>query len=298
MNERDGYGEDTAMVVPSDAPSASGAAPALIVVAGPGVGKHVSLGDRVIEIGRLPRCELSIESSSVSRRHARLELRSDGYVIVDLGSKNGTRVNGVCVQEQSLQDGDLIKLGKAVIKYAESAGTELRYLRELYENSATDALTGVANRRRFEEALRSEATKARAFQVSLALLMVDIDHFKAVNDRYGHVAGDQVLRSVARTLREQVRETDIVGRVGGEEFAVLCSGTQDEGARRLAERIRAAVETSAIEFEGTHIHVTVSVGVAIQGLEAEWDTKQLYKDADDRLYRAKRSGRNCVSAFG
>jgi diguanylate cyclase (GGDEF)-like protein len=274
------------------------ASPTLTVVAGPGLGRHVALGDRTIHIGRLPACELVIESSSVSRRHARIELRAEGHFIVDLGSKNGTRVNGDTVRESRLEDGDTVKLGKAVLKYAESIGTEVRYLRELYESSGTDALTSVANRRRFDETLRVEANKSAGNGVPLVLLMVDIDHFKAVNDQYGHLAGDRVLKTVALVLREQIRETDLVGRVGGEEFAILCSGIGAEGALRLAERVRAAVEQTRIEYEGRTLQVTVSVGVAAQRVDEEWNTQALYKDADDRLYSAKRSGRNRVSGCG
>jgi diguanylate cyclase (GGDEF)-like protein len=298
MSDDLGIGDETAIVVPSDRPSLTSATPTLTVVAGPGLGRHVALGDRTIHIGRLPACELVIESSSVSRRHARIELRMAGHCIVDLGSKNGTRVNGATVRESPLADGDVVKLGKAVLKYAESIGTEVRYLRELYESSGTDALTSLANRRRFDETLRIEANKAIATGALLVLLMVDIDHFKAVNDRYGHLAGDRVLKTVAQVLREQVRESDLVGRVGGEEFAILCAGIDPEGALRLAERVRAAVEETGIEYEGRSLQVTVSVGVAAQRADEEWNTQTLYKDADDRLYSAKRSGRNRVSGCG
>jgi diguanylate cyclase (GGDEF)-like protein len=268
----------------------------LIVVAGPGVGKHLPIDDRAVEVGRLPGCDLSINSASVSRRHARFEQRGDEYFVVDLESKNGTRVNGKPVREHHLCDGDRITLGKAVIRFAESSGTEVRYLRELYEASATDALTGLANRRRFEEVLRAEATNARIHRTPLALLMMDIDHFKALNDQHGHMAGDLVLQAVARALQNRVREADIVCRLGGEEFAVLCPRTSGRQAQDLAERIRAEVASLVVEFDGRRLRVTVSAGVAVQDPDMISDPESLYERADKLLYRAKRGGRNRVSA--
>jgi diguanylate cyclase (GGDEF)-like protein len=171
-------------------------------------------------------------------------------------------------------------------------------LHELVERQAIeDGLTRLANRRRFEERIADEIERARRFpEQSLALVMLDIDDFKAVNDRLGHIAGDEVLRAVAATMREDRRETDLAARYGGEELALILPGADLEGAARAAERIRRAVEQLDLPLEGEDgrpLRVTVSGGVAVFGHGAE-DRVQLVAAADDALYEAKRAGKNRV----
>ncbi|MYL81849.1 diguanylate cyclase [Desulfovibrio aerotolerans] len=165
---------------------------------------------------------------------------------------------------------------------------------ELVRRAASDALTGLANRRGFfENAVRAQAVAVRS-KAPLGMIMVDVDHFKNVNDTYGHDVGDTVLRAVAGRLRDGVRLSDMVGRVGGEEFAVLCPGTDLAGGEELAERLRRALEVLCIEAGDRRIRVTASFGVAvfIDGLDAE--PAACLARADKALYAAKRSGRNRV----
>jgi len=169
----------------------------------------------------------------------------------------------------------------------------VRYAFELQQLATTDALTGTLNRRHFLECAEVETLHARRRGQPAAVLMVDADHFKQINDQFGHAAGDAALRALGQALRDAVRPTDIVGRVGGEEFAILLPQTSREGAVTLAERLRAAIAARAVDFAGSIIPLTISVGVAA-GEHAE--LAKLLRDADAALYLAKGAGRNRVSS--
>ncbi len=173
---------------------------------------------------------------------------------------------------------------------------ELRRKNEVLADLArTDDLTGLANRRLFDERLREEIARARRYKCALSVLAIDIDHFKQVNDSMLHAGGDRVLCAVARCLRSHMRANDLVARIGGEEFGVLCPETDEHGARTLAERIRAAVAT--LEGSGeVPLPLTVSVGVATLYAGMEWDAQALSAAADAALYEAKRAGRNRVAS--
>lgn len=185
------------------------------------------------------------------------------------------------------------QVGRAIVLANVTAQVQLR--EELRSRSETDALTGVANRRRFDQTLKIECSRFRRGHAPFSLLMIDLDFFKDVNDRYGHAAGDEVLRQVAQILLGTLRATDVVARYGGEEFAVLLTETRLEGAMAIAERIRIAVEEHVLAVEGTQIILTLSVGVSSHCGEESETAEGLLKRADDALYRAKASGRNCVN---
>ncbi|MGE0357777.1 MAG: diguanylate cyclase [Burkholderiales bacterium] len=174
---------------------------------------------------------------------------------------------------------------------------QARVAKLLEMQAHTDSLTGLANRRRFFEMAEAELARARRYDAPLSMLMLDIDHFKEVNDTHGHRAGDRVLQSLARTCLGVLRNVDVVGRVGGEEFAILLPETGLEGARDVAERLREAVERSAVaRDEGVPLRITVSVGVAVLSEGVNLDT--LLSQSDAALYDAKHRGRNRVCAFG
>ena len=176
---------------------------------------------------------------------------------------------------------------------------ELRRGNELLEQlSFTDGLTRLHNHRYFQDRLRVEVRRADRTGEQLALLLVDIDDFKALNDRHGHAVGDNVLRQVGSVLNESVREADLPARYGGEEFVVLAPHTGKVGALALAEKLRASISRARFEGEGTSpaasLQVTVSIGVSVYG----GDARRLFNDADRALYQAKATGKDCVVFVG
>lgn len=176
--------------------------------------------------------------------------------------------------------------------------SELKRLeRELYQQAAVDVLTGLANRRSFLSQLGRAFAQARRQGQPLSLLYLDLDHFKLVNDRYGHAAGDEVLKTFARVVAQQVRAADLVGRLGGEEFAVLLPDADDAQATEVAERVRQAVAACQIDTGAATVRVTVSIGLA--SLQPQHDAPdRLLEDADGALYAAKQHGRNRVERAG
>jgi diguanylate cyclase (GGDEF)-like protein/PAS domain S-box-containing protein len=168
--------------------------------------------------------------------------------------------------------------------------------RRLQEMARTDELTGIYNRRYFMEQAGKEIARARRYKHPLSMISFDIDHFKDINDRYGHPAGDEVLRSVSRVCRDMLRENDVFARLGGEEFGVLLPDTGIEAAGRAAERLREEIAAHACRVEKSDIRCTVSLGGA-EYAGPEDDLENLMKRTDKALYRAKHSGRNRVRLF-
>lgn len=264
----------------------------LLVLSGPRLGNRTVLSDAVIEIGRGSTSGLVLDADSVSRRHAKIEPMGAGHLLTDLGSTNGTYVNGLRVKEHALIDGDRVQIGKALLKYLAGGNIEGAYHEEVQRLMLFDALTGVHNKRHFDESLRVALSTAQGSPVSLIVL--DIDHFKKVNDTHGHMAGDAVLCATANVVKETVPADCLFARVGGEEFAVLCPNTSLATAKVCAERIRIAVAGHLPTFEGKSLPVTVSLGLAEFKPGSEEEPEALYGRADEKLYQAKDSGRNRV----
>lgn len=170
--------------------------------------------------------------------------------------------------------------------------SERRAMSALSKSAITDELTGALNRRGILAELDAEIARCRRFSHGLALLMVDIDHFKSVNDTHGHACGDEALRSVVRALQTKLRATDVLGRFGGEEFLILLPELDEQGALIAAERLRAKVAANVVEFEDKRLSPTISLGLALYRPEEPGD--RLIARADEALYAAKRNGRNRV----
>ena len=266
----------------------------LLVLSGPRLGNRTVLADSPMEIGRGSNAGLVLDADSVSRRHAKIEPLESGHRLTDLGSTNGTYVNGVRVKEHTLKDGDRVQIGKALLKYLAGGNIEGAYHEEVQRLMSFDALTGVHNKRHFDESLRVALSAAQTGPVSL--LVLDIDHFKKVNDTYGHMAGDAVLCATANVVKNSVPSQYLFARVGGEEFAVLCPNTSLAQAKACAERIRVAVAENIPTFEEKRLPVTASLGVAEFKAGSEEEPEALYGRADEKLYQAKDSGRNRVCA--
>jgi len=265
----------------------------LVIIYGDDLGRRVPLGAEPCVLGRSSKCDVQLDQESVSRNHARIQRARNNYVVRDLGSTNGTYVNDELIDEVVLRDGDQLKVGRTIFKFIVSGNMEAQYHEEIYRLMTVDGLTEMHNKRYFNEAIEREASRSARYGRAFSLVLFDIDHFKKINDTYGHLAGDSVLRQLGALVRNRVRRDDIPARTGGEEFSIIVPEVSLTGALNLAEKLRGAIEGAVFKFEGTQIPVTVSMGVA------EWtseltDPQDLVKQADERLYEAKRSGRNRV----
>ncbi|AMV33668.1 putative diguanylate cyclase YdaM [Pirellula sp. SH-Sr6A] len=246
-------------------------------------------------IGRDDACDLKLLDDSVSRRHARLRYEGPMICVDDLDSTNGVFVNEQRVHgSKSLEAGDRIRFGNQIFKLVTEEGFELQYHEVIYKMMTTDALTQVYNRRFFLDSLERELQQSQRGLQSFALLLLDLDRFKSINDQHGHLAGDRVLCEFARRARSVLRSGEILARYGGEEFALLCVPADEEQAAAVGERIRAAVAATPVDFESIEIPVTVSIGVACYHSVDTCDSATLIQQADEQLYRAKENGRDQV----
>ena len=271
----------------------------LVRVKGAELGRVSRLPPEPFRIGRSQDCELWLGDDGVSRKHARIFQEGTAYLIEDTESANGTFVQGLRVSRQVLRDGDVIQFGPtAVFRYTVTDESQESLLQQLYDASVTDALTGAHNREHFDTQLRSELSFARRHKADVSLAFFDVDHFKKVNDTYGHQGGDAVLVSLANAIRGMIRNEDVFARYGGEEFALILRGIDRGGASTVGERLRERVEALRVNFEGRVLTVTVSVGCASFAELEEKTPEALVSTADKRLYAAKHAGRNRVIAVG
>lgn len=266
----------------------------LVQLRGPQMGTRVELSNAPLTIGRDPESGIPLESDSVSRRHARIEPEGLGHRVVDNFSTNGTYLNHELIEgSASLQSGDFIQVGEAIFKYLIGDNVELAYHEEIYRLTIEDGLTKISNKRALVDFLDKEFARATRYKRPLSCVMFDLDHFKAVNDNFGHLMGDYVLREVARVVKARVRQEEMFARYGGEEFCAVLPEVEVEGARKFAEDVRVLVQDHAFNFEGNKVDVTVSVGVAVTD-ESMTRAEALILAADSNLYKAKRTGRNRV----
>jgi diguanylate cyclase (GGDEF)-like protein len=270
--------------------------PWIVIVSGAAnVGKMFRLDGEMV-VGRSPSATLRIEEDGVSRSHAKIVLLANGGAqVVDLESRNGTYVNGERVKVAPLSDGDKIQVGTTTIlkfSYQDALDEELQ--QNLYASATRDPLTQLANKRTFSEMLDRELAYAARHGGRLSLVTFDVDHFKRINDGYGHPAGDHVLRKLAELVSAGIRTEDVAARVGGEEFAVILREVPLAGAVDCAERLRRSVEAAVFEHEKRRIAVTVSLGVATLSKAERGSADALVKAADACLYQAKQGGRNRV----
>jgi diguanylate cyclase (GGDEF)-like protein len=275
---------------------------ALLVVSGVDAGSWFDLPVGGGVIGRQPDCEVCLSDPAISRRHAAVERTSDGGVqIRDLGSRNGTYLTGSPVGAAPLADGDRIQLStETVLRVRFLADAETMLFYELRRAAITDALTGIANRRYLVARLEQELAFARRHDMPLAVMMIDLDRFKEVNDRHGHGVGDRLLEEVVHLLSHTIRQEDVLARYGGDEFVVLARGQTNAAATVLAQRLRDVLSKHPFTVVGNQVHVTLSIGIA--GFEPACDAgaltaQQLLTRADAALYRAKEQGRDDVALW-
>jgi two-component system, cell cycle response regulator len=271
----------------------------LVRVRGAELGRVTLLSPERMRVGRSQDSELWLSDDGVSRRHATISREGEHYVVEDEGSANGTFVSGVKITRHELKDGDVVQFGPtAVFRYSLSDESGEALLRQLYDASVTDALTGAHNREHFDTQLRAELSYARRHNTDVSLVLFDADHFKKVNDTYGHQAGDTVLMEIARAVRATVRSEDVFARYGGEEFALVLRGIDIVGAGAVADRLRERIAGLRIQTDRGPLQVTVSAGCASLASSAEKTPEALIALADKRLYGAKHAGRNRVVTTG
>ncbi len=267
----------------------------LIHPPGPDIGRRTPLTNDSYVFGREAGVDLIIGRSSVSRRHAEMVREPRGsWLVRDLGSTNGTFVNERKITEESLRDGDQLRLGDAIFKFLAGTNIEAAYHEEIYRMTIVDGLTGVNNKRYFLDFLERELASAHRHNHPLTLVMMDLDHFKSVNDQRGHLAGDAVLKEMANRVKPRIRREDLFARYGGEEFAAVLTVTALDGGVRFAEHVRHIMASIPFSFDGQVFPVTLSLGVSSLHGEPGLDVNTLIKRADENLYEAKRRGRNQV----
>jgi two-component system cell cycle response regulator len=287
-------------VQPPPAPISVAGAPEanVILIAHPA---HRMLGARYrlrlgtsLEIGRSATAGISLQDVlSVSRNHASLQYTAQGVLLADLGSTNGTLIRDVPISgPTALKNGDRFQVGAVHFKFLHHEDVEQAYHSAVYELMTHDGLTGALNKARFDEEASAECARARRYRRPLALILFDIDEFKAINDHEGHLFGDRVLARIAALVRGALRSEQAFGRVGGEEFAILCPEASADRAALLAERLRELIAATA-HAQGTRsLQVTCSFGVADLGKSGYGE---LFTAADAALYSSKHAGRNRVS---
>ena len=269
----------------------------LIIIRGSPQGHRFFLTQNEMTIGRDASADLTVNDQSISRKHAKIVKANGKVEITDLGSSNGTFVNDKKVVKDStvvLAKEDMVKLGNSILKFLPAGELEILFYGNLGSAAHTDAMTKIYNKGYLLEALDAEFKRAKSLHTDLALLFFDLDHFKKVNDTFGHDAGDYVLKEFSQLIRTgHLRPKDIFARYGGEEFVVLLGNTNIKDAADIAERIRAAVASHPFIYEGKRIPVTTSMGVSEVRADVE-SSATLLKAADKALYEAKGAGRNKV----
>lgn len=260
------------------------------------MGNRFALNGAPVVLGRGEDCEVQIDEQSVSRRHARVELGTDSFVVADLQSTNGTFVNDAPVIRAKMTDGDYLRVGNCIYRFLCGGNVEAQYHEEIYRLTIIDALTGAHNRRSMLEFLDRELSRSARHIRPMALLMIDIDHFKKVNDDLGHLGGDVILRELTAIISATIRKEDLFARYGGEEFGLVLVETGPKEAREVADRVREAVAAKPLVCDGKPVPLTISLGLATTCGDAEVTVNEIIRRADDKLGQAKAEGRNRVCA--
>lgn len=283
--------------------------PALVFLRGELMAVPIPLERDEVILGRALEADVRINDARASRLHARIRIAYDAktgeaeYRIKDLGSTNGTLVNGHAVEETVLRDGDKLVIGEHLMRFDLLDEIDREFQQQIRRLLVHDELTGLLTSKSFFSELRREAGRAEAESRPFCVLMMDLDHFKEVNDTYGHLVGNDTLEAVGAVIMRSLRTGDVAARFGGEEFAAFMLDAQYAQGLVAAERVRAAI--AAHEFPATRRapgeperqhRITISIGVAAFPEDAR-DPIELIELADSALYRAKRSGRNRVCAY-
>ncbi|HEX8071258.1 MAG TPA: GGDEF domain-containing protein [Pyrinomonadaceae bacterium] len=302
--------DDTHTTLSEEGPGAAAERrPALVFLRGELLAAPIPLERSEIVLGRALEADIRINDPRASRLHARINIIESPagppvYRVTDLGSTNGTLLNGRAVTEATLHDGDKLTIGEHLLRFELLDDVDREFQRQIYRLLAHDELTGLLTSKSFFSELRREASRAEADGRPFCVLMMDLDHFKRVNDTYGHLVGSQTLEDVGALITRALRAGDVAARFGGEEFAAFLLDADGAQGLVAAERVRTIIEahTFAATRRGATgevapgFHITISVGVATYPGDAR-DPIELIELADTALYRAKQAGRNRVVAY-
>jgi two-component system, cell cycle response regulator len=283
--------------------------PALVFLKGELIATPIPLERDEVVLGRAVEADVRVNDFRASRLHARVSAERDPasnrtrYKITDLGSTNGTLLNGQVVMEAFLNEGDKVTIGDQLFRFEMLDEIDREFQQQIHRLLGHDELTGLLTSKSFFSELRREAARAESESLPFCVLMMDIDHFKLVNDSYGHLVGSQTLEEIGAIIKRALRAGDVAARFGGEEFAAFLLDADYAQGLVAAERVRSAIEKhefaavrkeSSGEFK-TH-RITISIGVAAFPDDAR-DPLELVDLADSALYRAKRNGRNQICAY-
>lgn len=256
-------------------------------------GQHFEVGELEITIGSDDNNTIFLPHPRVQKEHIRLVWDQGRWSLLDMTDTLDVTVGDLIVKYHLFsRNGQSFGVGPFVFAFFFDASLHASYEKQLYQRSVTDALTGLKNRRVFERVLRHQLARCGKMGGCVSLLMIDIDHFKKINDTYGHPVGDAVLQQLARNMENQLRRNETLCRFGGEELALILPDTPHDHAMEVAERIRVMVKDNPLVIEGETIHLSVSIGVscAVKSIE----NGELLRRADQNLYLAKEKGRNQV----
>ena len=269
----------------------------LRILEGSQKGRRFELILEKLTIGREASCEIWLDDSAASRKHAEIIVEKEGAIVLirDLGSRNGISINDIKVKETVLRHADVIQIGKTLIRFNAKGTIDQVAEENLVKSSNHDDLTGLANKRFIEESLAQELKLAANSRKEVCLLLFDVDHFKQINDNYGHLAGDYVLATIPQVLDASIiPPTCTFGRWGGEEFVVVYPESTLEDCVRLSENIRSTLEAYDFCYNSEHLPITVSVGCTHSGLNPNVKPQDIFTKADAAMYLAKNTGRNKV----
>jgi diguanylate cyclase (GGDEF)-like protein len=281
--------------------------PALVFLSGELIAVPIPLDREEVILGRALEADVRVNDYKVSRRHAKIntvlneETKQTEYILTDFGSRNGTSINGIKVDQEALHNGDKITIGEHILRFDLLDEIDREYQRQIHRLISHDDLTGLLSSRSFFSELRRESGRAKAENRQFCVMMMDVDHFKNVNDTYGHLTGSKTLEEIGGCIIEIMRSGDAAARFGGEEFAAFLLDAEITQAMVAAERIRSAIEIKGFSVirqgKPSEIHhVTISIGISSFPDDSS-DPIELVEMADSALYRAKREGRNRVCAY-
>lgn len=260
-------------------------------------GKIFSIGRKKIRIGRAKDNHISLNDPRISNSHCQIRVIKDTeieqIIVTDLDSTNGTYVNGELVEERTLKSGDKIGMGSSIIRFSFHDDIEEKYHARLFAFATTDSLTSFYNRRYILSELENQSRIAKRNHRVFCIFLLDIDGFKEINDTFGHLIGDEIIKKIAACIKRNLREQDFAGRFGGDEFMIILPETEIKGALKLGDRVRRKIEEFVIPHEGRQISTTITGSIGQYGLHGD-SSAHLLQVTDRALCQAKKLGKNRI----